>query len=83
MAIFNEQVSRPIGKADMEFFESGLVLKMALILSDCTEEEWNALSYRPRNRWLNRATEAVCRLFNDADVASHLLPLAKNLAQRI
>jgi hypothetical protein len=76
------QIARPIGRADMEFYESAIVLRMALLLSGYTVEQWDALSYRARQRWLNRAVDASCALFNDANVVAHLPMLARNLQQR-
>jgi len=83
MPIFAEPISHPIGPADMEFYEGGLVLRMALLLSGYDDTKWASLSYRTRTRWLDRAVRATCRLFNDADVAARLPLLATNLRSRI
>lgn len=76
------QIARPIGRADMEFYESAIVRRMAMILSGYSQEKWDALTHRTRNRWLDRATEASCNLFNDLDVVRRLPVLSKNLSQR-
>lgn len=83
MPIFGKTISHPIGPADMEFYEGALVLRMALLLSGYDGAKWASLSYRARTRWLDRATQATCRLFNDADVAARLPLLATNLRSRI
>lgn len=83
MALFGNTISRPISPSDMEFYESGLVLRLAVLLSGYSEEVFNGLSPRSRNRWLDKARDAACKLFNERDVATKLLPLAKNLAERI
>ncbi len=83
MSIFREQIARPIGAADMEFYESVIVLRLALILSGHTEEEWDGLTHTTKSKWLDKGTEAACRLFNDADVVARLPLLARNLTQRM
>lgn len=77
------QVSRPINKADMEFYQSAIVRKMAFILSGYNETEWDALSHRTKNKWLDRAVESSCDLINDRNVAVQLPMLAKNIIHRI
>jgi hypothetical protein len=81
--IFGETISRPINPVDMEFYESAIVLRMALLLSGHDEAKWNSLNYRTRARWLDRAAEASCRLFNDTAVVASLPLLAKNLRSRV
>lgn len=82
MSIFGEQIKRPIGAADMEFYESAIVLRMALLLSGYTDEQWDALTARTRTNWIERATTATCKLFNDSAVVARLPVLARNLQQR-
>jgi len=77
------QISRPISKADMEFYQAAIVRKMALILSGYTATEWDALSHRTKNKWLDRAVEASCELVNDRNVAERLPLLAENIVHRI
>jgi len=76
------QIARPIGRADMEFYESAIVLRMALLLSGRNIEQWDTLSHRAKNRWLNKAVDASCALFSDANVVARLPALARNLQQR-
>ncbi len=66
----------------MEFYYSGIVYRMALILSGYDDARWEKLGYRARTKWLDRATEATCRLFNDTTVVSRLPALTKNLQER-
>lgn len=82
MALFGNTVSRPIGLADMEFFEAAIVLRLAVILSGRSEEEFEKLGYRAKNRWIDKAREGACKLFNEKDVATRLIPLGKNLMER-
>lgn len=76
----SDKIARPIGRADMEFYEAAIVRRMALILSGYSETEWDALSHRTKNRWLDRAVSGACDLFNDSSVAARLPLLSKRLA---
>lgn len=76
------KIARPIGPADMEFYEGAIVMKLAHILSGKSGETWDALTHRTKNKWLNRASLAACDLFNDAMVVSKLPALTKNLVGR-
>jgi hypothetical protein len=76
-------ITRPIGRADMEFYESPIVMRMAFLLSGYDDAQWAAASHRTRNRWLNRAVTASCALFNDPAVVARLPLLANNLRSRM
>lgn len=56
---------RYIGRADAEFYESTMVLTTARTLTD---RDWETLSYRSRQRLLNRAVSIVCALLNSNEV---------------
>jgi len=53
---------RSIGKSDIEFYHSHIVLTVAKILGD---KPWNDITYRTRNRRLDRAVDIVHTLLND------------------
>jgi hypothetical protein len=76
------KIARPIGPADMEFFEGAIVMKMAHILSGKSGEDWDKLSHRTKGKWLTRASVAASDLFSDALVVSKLPALTKNLLAR-
>jgi hypothetical protein len=80
--IFSKPIARPIGPSDMEFYEGGIVLRMALIMSGYDDAGWDALTCRTRRKWLDRATRAACRLLNDSAIVARLPLLADNLRQR-
>jgi hypothetical protein len=82
-SIWGEDISRPIGKADVEFYESGLVLRMALILSGASDSEWAAYAPATRTKWIDRGIDAVHRLLKDKDVVQRLPNLTKNLTERL
>ena len=77
------KIARPIGPADMEHYEGAIVMKMAHILSGKSGEAWDKLSHRTKGKWLDRAVKASCDLFNDTAVVGRLLPLTRNLLQRL
>lgn len=83
MPIFSKTIERPIGRRDLEFYESGIVLRMALLLSGYSEERWNTLSYRARMKWLDKGVDATFRLLNDESIVERLPVLAKNLTERL
>jgi hypothetical protein len=47
------------------------------------EEQWDSLQHRAKNRWLDRARQAACMLFNDMAVVERLPCLTKNLLSRV
>jgi hypothetical protein len=55
---------RPIGKADVEFYESRIVLVIAETLG---AKPLNSVSYRSKQRRLNIAVDVAHRLLNDVD----------------
>jgi hypothetical protein len=83
LPIFAEQISHPIGSADMEFYEGGIVLRMALLLSGYDEARWEAATYRTRQKWLDRGNAAARRLLNDSEFVKRLPLLTKNLTGRL
>ena len=58
-----------IGKADVEFYQGGLVLVVAKAIAT---KPYDTLSYRSRQRVLNKALDAVHDLLNDNDVKDKL-----------
>lgn len=77
------KIARPIGPADMEFYEGAIVMKLAHILSGKNGDAWDGLSHRTKNKWLTRGAQAACDLFSDAVVVSKLPALTKNLVSRL
>ena len=75
---------RQIGPADIEFYYGGLVMKVARTLSDATPHplgqiEWDNLSHRSRQTYLNKAVAIVGALVNDETSMQAL----KTLAERV
>jgi hypothetical protein len=82
LSIFSDPIKNPIGPADMEFYHGEIVYRMVLLLSGYDDAKWESLGYRAQQRWLDRATEATCRLFNDSTVVDRLPLLVRNLRER-
>jgi hypothetical protein len=76
-------INHPINRADIEHYEGALVMKLVGILSGKTREQFSALNHRTRNRWLDKAVDAVYEIINDETIAIHLPILAKNLQNRM
>jgi hypothetical protein len=76
------KIASPIGNADMEFYYGGIVRRMAIFLSGQTDDSWETISSKRRNRWLDKATVMACNLFNDDTVVDGLSGLAANLRGR-
>lgn len=77
------RIARPIGKADMEFYEGAIVMRLAHSLSGKTGDAWDSLSHRSKTHWLNKATATACDLLGDVAVVQRLPALSKNLTSRL
>ncbi len=73
------RISRPVGRADLEFYYGGIVLATAKALS---RRPWDSLSDRRRQYWLDRAGHLLTEVLNTASVVESLPRLAENLRQR-
>jgi hypothetical protein len=66
----------------MEHYESGLVLRFAIVMSGRSETDWAALSPRTKGRWLDKSRDALCAVLNEKEVVAKLPLLVNNLTQR-
>jgi hypothetical protein len=58
-----------VGKADIEFYYSALVLNVAYTLAS---KPWDQLSQRSKQRLLDKAIDILHGLLNDADAQDKL-----------
>lgn len=77
------QIARPIGKADLEFYESHMIEVAAKALSGRSEDEWARLSGKTRTNWRAKALRTMHAVLADQRVVERLPKLAENLASRI
>lgn len=63
-----------VGKADIEFYESHLVMTIAKS-SVLPNRTWEDLSYRSKQTYLNRAVRILQTLLNDEDCRERLAHL--------
>jgi hypothetical protein len=76
------QIERPIGRADMEFYEGHAVEVAAIALHGKGEDAWNKASQRVRNHHRKKALDVIHAVFNDTGVVARLPVLTKNLLSR-
>ena len=46
-----------LSRADIEFYHARRVRQLCLELSRCNEAVWDALSYRTKQKWMDRAVD--------------------------
>lgn len=78
-----EQVSRPIGKDDLEFYEGVHVRAMAMIMARADETRWKAFPTKTRVRWLNKASALLVPFFNTRAVVEQLPRTLLSLEHRL
>lgn len=74
------RIARPIGKADLEFYEPALVLAVARAMAP---RGWEQLSDRARTHWLDRAVYVLQNVLSERSVVERLPLLAENLMSRV
>ena len=60
---------RRIGKADIEFYESHMVLQVAHALAT---KDWDTLSYRSKQRILDKSVDIIYLLLNNEHTQERL-----------
>ncbi len=65
----NVRMTKRIGKTDVEFYYGGVVMTVAKQL---TTKNWESISYRWRQRLLNKAVDIVQSIMNDDNHQSSL-----------
>ena len=73
----------PISKADLEHYESHLVLVTAQALAKVDKLAWEKLAQKTRSQWLDRSLDLLAVVLADREVAERLPLLAKSLTWRI
>ena len=53
-----------ISKADVEFYHADRVMKQARLLAGCDISQWEQLSFRKKQRYLDQAVDAVQRFLS-------------------
>jgi hypothetical protein len=76
------QIERPIGKADLEFYESHMVEVAAIASFGKGEAAWKAASRSSRNYHRKRGLDMVHAVVNDTRVVDRLHLLTANLQSR-
>lgn len=75
-------IAKPIGRADLEFYESTLVMATARAMSRKSDAEWDALTTKTRLRWIDRALTVLQDVLSREAVVDRLPLLARNLSAR-
>ncbi len=77
------QISHPIPKADLDFYEGHLISVTARAMAGTTEQTWKAMRGAQRTSWRDKALPVVYQILADKDFVTRLPLLTRNLQNRL